>query len=351
MANSITFSNKGNQALMAEAGPQNLAMDFREPAYDNAFDGHGTLGLIDSYAMFFPEANIDNKPIYYFRHYDVAKNYYRFGNFMDLGEDVLSPQKGVLHGDQVAGPETSVVRYHKISDDPLCFSYSSSDKLVDYKFYSDHIDIKEGNFLDVTATPLPIAIYDHNSVFQNTGVVFQPLLYKGTMDGKPTVGLGEVERMFFHEDITGFDNVPMGYVCVTGSGIRHDGRIEATLLSIAINPTGKNFAYYFLEGEEPVISDVITMTANWEHLPYVDDGTCVFKDAVFEFGGKKINFLGKWGTKGFQPEPRIERHGQSQAVGSWFEGDEPYEHRLYVGFAESMEAYDKVLTDLGFDVK
>ena len=87
------------------------------------------------------------------------------------------------------------------------------------------------------------------------------------------------------------------------------------------------------------------------HLPYVDDGTCVFKDAIFRFAGKEIHFEGKWGTKGVRPEPRIEKHGQSQILGTWYEGSTPYKHKLSMTFSENMEAYDYKLEKMGFDVK
>lgn len=351
MNSTVLFDNQSGQALMVESGPQNLAFDYYEDAYNNAFDGYGKLGLIDSYAMFFPGGDISRKPVYYFRHYDVANNYYRFGNFMDLGDDVLAPQNGVLHEGEVAGPETPVVRYHRVAESPSVYEYSSTEREVEYRFYRDKITIREGGFLDVVATPFPVAMYDHQSVYQNTGTVFQPLMYMGVMDGEPVVGLGEIERMFFSQNIKSFDSVPMGYICMSGVGIRHDGRKECALVSASINPLGKTFAYYFIEGEQPIISDVVEMTAEWEHLPCVDDGTCVFRNATFRFGGKTINFKGRWGTKGFQPKPRVERHGQSQAIGSWYEGEKPYEHRLYVGFAESMEAYDHVLESLGFTIR
>lgn len=36
--------------------------------------------------------------------------------------------------------------------------------------------------------------------------------------------------------------------------------------------------------------------------------------------------------------------------GTWYEGDEPYDHKLFFGFVENMEAYDKNLEAAGFDV-
>ena len=112
---------------------------------------------------------------------------------------------------------------------------------------------------------------------------------------------------------------------------------------------GYSTFYYYIDGEEPILTDHVTMEAEWEHLPYVNDGTCVFKDAIFRFCGKEFHFEGKWGCKGFTP--RVEKHGQSQIFGTWYEGKIPYRHRVYLTFGENMEAYDVKLKELGFDVK
>ncbi len=85
-------------------------------------------------------------------------------------------------------------------------------------------------------------------------------------------------------------------------------------------------------------------------LPYVDDGTCIYEDATFSFAGKTLHFHGRVGLQGFTPKPRVEKHGQSQVFGTWYEGDEPYDHKLFFGFVENMEAYDKGSQAAGFDV-
>ena len=100
-----------------------------------------------------------------------------------------------------------------------------------------------------------------------------------------------------------------------------------------------------------MLTDKVSMETEWKRLPYVDDGTCVYKNAVFRFAGKEFHFEGKWGTKGFTEKPRVEKHGQSQIFGTWYEGDTPYDHELSFGFSENMEAYDYKLEKLGFEVK
>ena len=133
-------------------------------------------------------------------------------------------------------------------------------------------------------------------------------------------------------------------------GIRKDGRREFCNASLGLSEGARSIVAYKIDGEEMIITDEVSLEADWMHLSYVDDGTCVFQNAILRFNGKEIHFEGKWGTKGFLKKPRIERHGQSQIFGTWYEGSEPYEHRLYYTFVENMEAYDKNLKRFGFDV-
>lgn len=83
----------------------------------------------------------------------------------------------------------------------------------------------------------------------------------------------------------------------------------------------------------------------------MDDETCIYKDAVFSFGGKDIHFNGKWGAKGLTPYPKTELHGQSQVLGTWYEGKDPYEHRLSMTFQENMGVYAEALHKAGFMVR
>ena len=121
-------------------------------------------------------------------------------------------------------------------------------------------------------------------------------------------------------------------------------------ISGSFNEDGKTVAIYYIDGETPIICDYFTLEADWVHLPYVDDGTCVFTDAVIRFSGKEFHFHGKWGNKGFTEKPRIEKHGQSQISGTWYEGKIPYRHRLYYSGFENMEAYDYKLKKMGFSI-
>ena len=174
----------------------------------------------------------------------------------------------------------------------------------------------------------------------------------GLYENRPCLGLGEHDRLFIPSEVHGFDGITnaFGYFYMNMMGIREeDGRREQALISI--DPYhGKNFCYYYIDGETPIFTDKAEMETEWTKLPYVDDGTCVYKDAIFRFGGKEFHFEGKWGSKGFTIKPRVEKHGQSQIFGTWYEGKTPYRHRLFMTFGENMEAYDYKLKELGFDV-
>ncbi|MDQ0363000.1 hypothetical protein [Breznakia pachnodae] len=350
MAKVVDFKNTSGQTLYVEVGKPNNLLERTPEIYDNDFDGHAKLALIDVYGMFFPDGDGTKKPFVYLRHTDVSKNEYRFANLVELGDDFLSPQKGAYHVDEIATPETPIIEYQKITENPLVYGFGSEEKLVECRFHKDYVTMKEGDFFNIKGEPWSHTIYDHQSVYNNASMIFQPTSWIGSFKGKPILGLGEFDRMFIKEAVEGFGDIPLGYIAFMGIGIREDGRKETTFISISINGVGKTLAYYILEGEQPIVTDQVSMEADWTRLPYVDDGTCVFKDAIFRFCDKEIHFEGKWGSKGFTAKPRVEKHGQSHVLGTWYEGNKPYKHRLYYTFVENMDAYDYNLEKLGFDI-
>jgi len=93
------------------------------------------------------------------------------------------------------------------------------------------------------------------------------------------------------------------------------------------------------------------METAWYRLPYMKDGTCTCKDAVFRFAGKEIHFTGKWGYKGLTAYPRVELNGQSQNMGTFYEGKKHYEHAISITFNENMQVTQENLEKLGFPVK
>ena len=350
MSKPVHFSNKGYHVLYAEAGPVNSLIPKTPVQFANAFDDHAKVVLLDHYCSLFPQADTANKPYIYFRHTDVARNKYRFGNIVDLGDEPFVVQKGVLHPEESATSETPIDQpYGWIENGVLGFE--SKDK-VSARYYRSHATIKEGDYLDLTAYPWEgFTLYDHQSTYENCSCVFQPSTYVGCLDGQPVIGLGSFDRLCMKQHTEGgFGTVPLAYIAISLMGIRKDGRREFCNASLGLSEGARSIVAYKIDGDEMIITDEVSLEADWMHLPYVDDGTCVFQNAILRFNGKEIHFEGKWGTKGFLKKPRIERHGQSQIFGTWYEGSEPYEHRLYYTFVENMEAYDKNLKRFGFDV-
>ena len=348
MAKTAVFKNKSEQIFYVEIGKKNNLTDLSPQVFDNDFDGHAKLVLFDVYGTFYP--NHETKPVFYFRHTDIAKNKYRFANIMELGDGPLSIQKGSLYPKQLADQTTPMNEYRKISNQPLIYGFDSTEPLVQYRLDEDCLQVKEGNFFTLKAEPWPITIYDHQSTYINSSVIFQPSTWSGQMGGKPFVGLGSYDRFCMKKDAGSFSDVPLAYTSLCMMGIREDGRKEMVFLSGSYNADGKTIAVYYIDGETPISADHFEFEADWYRLPYVTDETCIFKTAIVRFGGKEFHFDGKWGTKGFTDQPHIEKHGQSQIVGTWYEGKTAYTHRLSNCWSENMGAFADNLRAWGFDV-
>jgi hypothetical protein len=316
--------------------------------FNTDYDGHAILSLADVIAMIFPNGDVNEKPMIYIRHTDMIKKQFRFGNLVDLGDDFLSPQKGVFHQDEVAQAGTAITDYHKVSEG--VYGFECERPTAEFRFFENGFSVKEGNFLSLTVDKWPLAIFEHKSMYNHVSTIIQAGSFRGIFEGKPCLGVGEHDRLFIPTEVNGFDGITndFGYFYMNMIGIREDGRREQALISIGHDQ--KILAYYYIDGETPIMCDHVSMETEWHHLPYVNDGTCVYKDATFRFAGKELHFEGKWGSKGFTPKPRVEKHGQSQIFGTWYEGKTPYRHRLYMTFGENMEAYDYKLEKMGFVV-
>lgn len=347
MAKRVLFKNRSGQPLYIEAGGNDNLTGSCPRVFDNAFDGHARLVLFDVYGMLTVVG--EDRPIFYFRHTDLANHRFRFGNILKPGDGPLSVQER-SYFDRMANGDAAVSDYQVVSDEPLTFGFDCVEPRVSYRLREDALYIEEGDFFSLKAEPWPVTLYDHQSIYVNSSLISQPAVLSGVLEGKPFVGLGSYDRYCMSQGAGTFSNVPMGYVAFCMSGIREDGRKEMLFASGSVNDDGKTIAFYYLDGETPVISDHFELEADWHHLPYVDDGTCVFTEATVRFCGKEVHFSGKWGTKGFLAAPRVEKHGQSQVAGTFYEGGTPYEHRLSNCWAECMEAYDYKLRDWGFDV-
>lgn len=352
MAKQIDFKNTSGQAMYITLGKlrEKDLVEVTPEVFDNDFDGHAILSLADVIGMIFPNGDVTKKPMLYIRHTDMLKKQFRFGNLVELGDDFLSPQKGAYHEEEVAQAGVKISEYHAVEGRKGMYGFESEDPASEFRFCEEYFAAKEGDFFNVKGELWPNAIYEHRSMYNNVSTVIQAASLLGTYEGKPVLGLGEHDRLFIPSKVNGFDGITanFGYFYMNMMGIREDGRREQALISI--DNSGKTLGYYTLDGEQPIVSDHVSMEADWVHLPYVDDGTCIYKDAIFRFGGKEFHFEGKWGSKGFTPKPRVEKHGQSQVFGTWYEGKTPYQHRLFMTFGENMEAYDYKLKEMGFDV-
>ncbi|MCR4855390.1 MAG: hypothetical protein K5908_04400, partial [Erysipelotrichaceae bacterium] len=219
----------------------------------------------------------------------------------------------------------------------------------EYRYYDDHALIKEADVLDLNARYYPFAIYKHTDRSTFISQITQPCEIEGLYEGKKIRGLGNFELCYFPQNDQRDLNDYAAYIYSWCSGIRKDGRRE--FMMVFFNLNGEGTGNYYLEGEEPVYSEHVEMETEWYRLPYMKDGTCTYKDAVFRFGGKEIHFTGKWGYKGLTAYPRTELGGQSQNMGTFYEGKNLYEHEISITFNENMQVTEENLRKLGFEVK
>lgn len=344
MKKTVLFKNRSGRKPWIEFRTyEDSFLEFKPRIMRNEIDGNGWISNLSSFGELFYGGDAGTKPGYFFRH----SNFYgtRFVGFMELGDSFLEPQKGG-HTENLCELKYYSEPYHKISDDPVCYRMGNDEPFLDYRFYSDHAELKEGDFFDARVDYFPFAFIDHESLWNDNSVIYQTGVITGTLEGKPVRGVCHVDRGFMPETV----NHPYElFGCIDNEldGIREDGRKESSI--IHIDSTGKVFAYYWLEGEEPVWSDEIEMTTEWYRIPYMEDGTCIYQEAVYRFAGKEIHTIGRWGANGFTAMPR-RKPGQSQVYGTWYEGQTPYRHALYCTFMENQEAFDYKLKEMGFDV-
>ena len=318
-------------------------LDIDSKAFANENDQYGRLGLVDFYGVLYPDGT-DKKPIWFIRHCNPDKT--RFAGVMEPSDDVFGLQTP-LHLDDMAQKDDEIVPYGRV--DEQCFGMSCKEPYFEYRYYEDHAVLKESDVFDLHAKYYPQTIYKHADSSTFISQITQPCELSGTYEGKPVTGLGNFELCYFpkndHRDLNDY----AAYIYSWCNGIRKDGRRE--FMMVYINLNGKGTGYYYLEGEEPVFCEQVNMETKWYELPYMKDGTCTYKDAVFSFAGKKIHFKGKWGYKGLTAYPRVELNGQSQNMGTFYEGDEEYEHAVSITFNENMQVTRENLEKMGFEVE
>lgn len=316
--------------------------------FKNESDDNAKVELVDQYGMLFVEGDVNSKPYYYMRHALIDEA--RFGGVIELGDTFLSPQ---ISGDTNDFFQKGTIsnKYHreKNESDDFTYAYGTDAPFSEFVFKKNEASWKESDVLDLKVKHIGPSIVDHQAAFRNLPEIFIGCIYEGTYRGKKVIGMGDWAKNYklAHKSENILSN--LGYITLDVMGIREDGRLEHSF--IAIDQTGTVGAYYYIDGEEPVVSDEVEFEADWYRLPYVDDGTCVFGPATIRFKNKEIHFEPKWGTKGVTAMPRIEKHGQSHVLGTWYEGKEPYKHKMYFSFSENMEAYDYKLEKMGFKVK
>lgn len=330
------------------------------PCFQNEQDGNAVMGKAAQYAQFFAEGILN--PVYYFR--NVNSDSQRWSGISEFGAGPLSPQKG-LHGNDIAQGEAPTVPYCKVCDNPVTYEIVSEKPYSLLRFMDDGkggviAEFKEGKdgcILDLKVKPFPVAVISHSNQAQPAPYFQVNTMVTGTYMGRPIVGMGGFDRTFIVNRAKGDakkeeQDYAATYRCTCAlySGIREDGRKEC-VYALITTENGKGIGMYYIDDEEPVITDQVYLDAKFCRLPYVDDGTVVYTDAIWTIGPKKIHFHGKWGTKSFTAYPKVEKHGQSQCFGTWYEGNTPYRHVVSHAFNEnSGDAFAERMRQMGFEV-
>ena len=328
--------------------------------FANERDGFAVLGKAAHYAQFFV-AGIQN-PVYYFR--NINPDSQRWSGIIEFGDHPLACQRG-LHGEDIAQEDAVSGPYHKVGDDPKLFEIESTSPYSLLRFTDDGsggvaAEFKEGpggSILDLKVTPFPVAVISHANPQQPAPYFQVNTLVEGTYMGKPVRGMGGFDRTFVVDHVKGDSgkeeqNYAATYRCTCAlySGIRQDGRREC-VSALLTAPHGLGSGMYYSDGEEPIVTNKVRLDAVFRRLPYVQDDTVVYTDAVWTIGPKIIHFNGKWGTKSFSAYPKLDKHGQSQCFGTWYEGDTPYEHVISHAFNEnSGDAFAPRMKAMGFEI-
>lgn len=311
-------------------------------------DGHAELYRHLSWCILFPQD--DTNPHYYMR--NMEPDYYRWGGIVRLGDGPLSCQTSRHHSD-IAQDDTRTSVYRKISDDPITYEMRSEKPFTEFRYTETGATWKEADVFDLKVEYFPYTIFVHTNSPQQIPYWHTHCLLTGTYEGKPIQALGCFDRLFApNGDRGAIIGTATHYVWSYYAGIRQGGRKECAYLNIH-SRNGHGVAAYWLEGEEPVLTDEVTLECDWQRLPYAEPGddTLSYTNAVWRFAGKEIHFTGKWGSKGFTAQPRLSRVGQSQSFGSWYEGKTPYEHKLFHTINENMGANIESIRKMGFEAK
>ena len=326
---------------------------YKPKRFNNEQDGFAKLYCIESIATLYVNGT-NNAPVSFFRHMNVDKT--RFAGMVQTGEGPLSIQTEA-HVSDLAGPNDKVKVYGKLSENPEVWGYSVSHPYCERKYYEygmRWVEGKNGNILDIILEPFPVAFFLHRcEQFPVSSFYTHPHIIKGTYEGKSIIGIGNDDRQFIPDESEDKNLQEKSYQKTTDymtancAGIREDGRREIAFFN---GNYGHLVGGYWLEGEEPIVDGNVEIIGDWIHLPYVDDDTCVMTKFDFKIGDKTIHFEGKWGLKGWSSEPNVAKHGQSQVLGTFYEGNTPYKHVVWQTFVENMSAYGEKLKKVGYNV-
>ncbi len=295
--------------------------------FDNDEDGHPVKHMVGCIGLWFPDGK-ENAPISYFRLMNIDSG--RWGGMVRCGKGPLAVQNGGHVDDLAQRGCVMNPPYSKLSDDPVVWGFNVEDPLVEYRYYGDgRVSWKEADILDVTLEPFPYTFFIHRCEQLPTSTWYtNPCIIRGVYEGRPIVGMACHTDQHVPQDTGDLEAAwqnTTDYVVANLAGLRDDGRKEfAVVKGFADHLVGG----YWLEGEEPVVDGNARLIGEWVRLPYVDDGTCVMPDFEIQIGSKTIHFHGKWGLKGWTKGPNLDKHGQSQVIGDFYEGDVPYEHGM-----------------------
>lgn len=228
-----------------------------------------------------------------------------------------------------------------LTDDVQTWEAKSIDpnhKLV-IRYSSKAVHVTDGDLLNVTGIFLPWAMESHSDVGLGFPYLTGHAEYSGTYNGRKVRGLGGWDRSFAGElEANMAGRLFIGLVFIA---IREDGRRECGF----INQLGNGMCFYWLEGNDPITSDKVYVDhLHWEEVPYLNDGTMTFTEAVFHAPeiGLEIHYHAKYGRRGQNIIPE-DRPGMGQTAGEFYVGKTPYRHKEVFCFAETHNALKSII--------
>jgi len=275
-------------------------------------------------------------PVFYFREIS-AKGISPLYGIVRLSDDPQKPH--IQTGDAKymnPGFETEYIKIdgdpEGLTDDPYTFEIRANNPETLYRFSSRHTRVIEGSVLDLTYDHFPYAMKVTGNGW-SAPYYFQPARIHGTYNGNKVDFLGGWDRQFINPEGTGVGFEGKLFGGMVAAAIRKDGRCECCSTTMVGDQAG---AFYYLEGEPPVISNVVTVDPVWEPLAYDNDGTYLLRKAVFQIANKRLHYEANWGCRGFMDvSPPGSLAGFSQSGGIWWEGDTPREYEKFFVYCES----------------